>query len=311
MCEALCVDSSPGLMTIQPQSQYLFDSNGESVDPALSVFPNFGDGVFETVLVVNGELPFWGFHRARLEKGLSTLHIPLTQIIIDQCLAAALKMEPQVVRGFFKLRLQVFRGASSQYLGYASKDATPLIKVDFEKIAEPRFESIDLACSTIKLASQPCLAGLKHMNRLEQVLARKELDLINDANESSFSEALLFDQDDRLVEAIAANVFIQFEGQWRTPSLDGCGIEGTTRSWLLGHAFSELDQSVSVESITLETLAKSDAMFVCNAITGIREVRSLVLLDDIVRGDPKICFSPSSDIKTIANYWLSTVGVSV
>lgn len=307
MCEALCADSSSSPMKTQPQ--YLFDSNGASVDPALAMFPNFGDGVFETVLVVNGELPFWKYHCARLEKSLYRLHIPLAQDIIDQCLVAVLKMESQVARGFFKLRLQVFRGAAAQYSGYASKDATPLIKIDIEKIAEPCFESVDLTCSTIRLAFQPFLAGLKHMNRLEQVLARKELDLINSANESSFSEALLFDQDDRLVEAIAANVFIQVDGQWRTPSLDGCGIEGVIRSWLVDQAFSELGQSVSVESIALDSLAKIDAMFICNAITGIREVRSLVLPGANVKGESKMRFSQSSHVKAIASYWLSTVGV--
>ncbi len=118
-------------------------------------------------------------------------------------------------------------------------------------------------CQTM-LAVQPALAGHKHLNRLENVLARREW------RDPGIFEGLMRDTDGRVVSATAANLFARIGGRWRTPPVHRCGIAGIARGWLLAH----LD-GVEESDIHSGELAGAEALFLCNSVRGILPVARL------------------------------------
>jgi 4-amino-4-deoxychorismate lyase len=116
----------------------------------------------------------------------------------------------------------------------------------------------------LRLAAQPRLAGIKHLNRLEQVLARGEW------SDADVVEGLMFDQADNLVSATAANVFVAIDGVLRTPPVDACGVAGVLRGALL-----EALPDVRVQTLTKEDLMRADEMFLTSSVRGVLPVRAL------------------------------------
>ena len=124
-------------------------------------------------------------------------------------------------------------------------------------------------CAT-RLCHNPLLAGIKHLNRLEQVLARREWD------EPSIGEGLLLDVDGRLVEGTMSNLFLVRGQMLLTPDLRRCGIAGIMRSIILEQAER---QSLAAEIRSLEAadLQAADEVFLCNSLIGIWPV---IAVDD-------------------------------
>ena len=115
----------------------------------------------------------------------------------------------------------------------------------------------------LRLSLQPRLAGHKHLNRLEQVLARAEWD------DPGVFEGLLCDADGRVAGATAANVFVRSHGRWLTPRVDRCGVAGVMRAWCL-HALEAVEADLAPADVE-----GADAVFLCNAVRGILPVHRL------------------------------------
>ena len=122
---------------------------------------------------------------------------------------------------------------------------------------------VRLAWCGLRLAAQPALAGIKHCNRLEQVLARREVDA------AGCDEGLLMDPDGHVVSAISANLLVHLDGEWLTPPVDRCGVAGVLRGWLLQQGLAR------VRSLTPQDLESADHVALCNAVRGILPVVSL------------------------------------
>ena len=118
---------------------------------------------------------------------------------------------------------------------------------------------IRLLICDLRLATQPFLAGLKHLNRLEQVMARSEWD------DRSIHEGLLLDREDHVVSAISSNVFLVLAGRLLTPRLDLCGVRGVMRRAILNAFRDRCEQ----RRIMLDMLPEADEVFVCNSVRGI------------------------------------------
>jgi len=118
----------------------------------------------------------------------------------------------------------------------------------------------------LELAQQPRLAGIKHLNRLEQVLARAEW------TDPTIAEGLVGDANGHVIEGTAHNVFIVEAGRLLTPALGQCGVAGVMRQWILDHA-PGWDILVQVGDITWERLYQADEVFLCNSVHGIWPVR--------------------------------------
>ena len=223
----------------------------------------YGDGLFETMRAHRGELPWWEAHWARLVRGAQRLRLALP--------------DPEFVRGQARAMLQgrdagvlkliVTRGHGGR--GYAPpKDAEPAWMLALHSLPFTPSKGLALRWCETRLSIQPALAGLKHCNRLEQVLARCEWQDV-DAHGRDADEGLMLDTEDSVVCATAANVFALIDGRWTTPQVDRCGVAGVCRAW----ALTEL--RADEIRLSRRRLESAEAIFLCNAVRGILPVARL------------------------------------
>ncbi|KRA73054.1 hypothetical protein ASD78_15785 [Lysobacter sp. Root667] len=229
--------------------------------PALDRGYAYGDGLFETLRAHRGALPWWDAHWQRLSRGAARLHLALPRA--EQVRAEA---ERLLDGGDAVLKLIVSRGAGGR--GYAPPaDATPTWLLSTHPLpAPPPVAGLRLRWCDTRLAAPSALAGLKHCNRLEQVLARAEWD------EAGIDEGLMRDGDGHVVCATAANLFVLRDGRWWTPKVDRCGVAGVCRERLLNLLAEE---AVETATLSQDALESADAVFLCNAVRGILPVARL------------------------------------
>ncbi|WP_280552444.1 aminodeoxychorismate lyase [Halomonas sp. 25-S5] len=219
----------------------------------------YGDGLFETVLVRDGAPRLWEAHLARLARGCQVLGLPMPA---EHRLAAPLIDAPP---GLAVLKLMLTRGSGGR--GYASPAApAPRLRWQLSPFVPDtaRWKAgVRVRHCRLRLGIQPVLAGLKHLNRLENVLARGEW------ADADIAEGLLCDSEDRLVEATCMNLFWQREGRLETPRLDRCGVAGTLRAVLLERLpIAEVDAAPGV-------LASAEAVWLGNSVQGLWPVARL------------------------------------
>lgn len=223
----------------------------------------YGDGLFETVLVVDGRAPLWSRHMARLGEGCRRLALPAPdpEVLWHESQQAAAGLPRAVVRITFT------RGTGER--GYAPPvaprplrvvSATPAPTV----AADWYTNGIRVRFCDIRLGLQPVLAGLKHLNRLEQVLARAEW------QDPAIAEGLLCDADGRVVCATAANLFLVVDGRPLTPALDRCGVAGVTRAEVLARRVDALIGDIGVEDVM-----RAEELFLTSSVRGIVPVTAL------------------------------------
>lgn len=223
----------------------------------------YGDGLFETMRAHRGDAPWWDAHWARLQRGAQRLRMRLP----DEAL-----VREQATRlldgGDSVLKLIVTRGAGGR--GYApTPDAEPTWQLSTHPLpTAPRPGGLHLRWCETRLAIQPVLAGLKHCNRLEQVLARSEWPHAPSA-ERDADEGLMRSMDGDVICATMANLFMLRDGHWSTPALDRCGVAGICRDWLLAETGAEVGR------ITVTQVEVADALILCNAVRGILPVAGL------------------------------------
>ena len=141
-------------------------------------------------------------------------------------------------------------------------DAAPTWSLSLLPLPTPQGALRLHACET-RLAMQPALAGIKHCNRLEQVLGRA------DAERASCDEGLMRDMAGNPVCATSANLLVLRDGRWTTPPLDACGVAGVLRGWLLD------EDSIEVAAVSMDDAESAEALALCNAVRGILPVRML------------------------------------
>lgn len=121
---------------------------------------------------------------------------------------------------------------------------------------------------TLRLGAQPALAGVKHLNRLENVLARREW------SDSDIREGVLLDEAGDVVGGTMSNLFIVENGMLATPVLERAGVAGVTRERIVERA-ARSDVACRVERIPLERLLCAAEIFVVNSVIGAWPVRAL------------------------------------
>jgi 4-amino-4-deoxychorismate lyase len=195
---------------------------------------------------------------ARLREGARRLGIALPSVeYIEARIAEAIGG-----CGAGVLKLLLTRGEGGR--GYAPPvDAPPAWVLSLHPLPASQRSGLRLHWCETRLAAQPALAGIKHCNRLEQVLARAE------ADRSGCDEGLMRDMAGMPICATAANLLVFLDGRWSTPRVDACGVAGVLRGWLLDQGVAEIAEHApaAVES--------ADALALCNAVRGILPVVSL------------------------------------
>jgi 4-amino-4-deoxychorismate lyase len=223
----------------------------------------YGDGLFETMAAMDGRIRHFALHMARLEAGCGRLGIPmpLVALLEDECL--------QVLEGLGSgvVKLVITRGPGPRgYRPPQDPTVTRIVTASAMRSApSATSEGIVARVCDTRLGLNPRLAGIKHLNRLEQVLACAEWD------DPDIAEGLMLATDERLIGATAANLFLVRHGRLHTPEIRDCGVAGIMRQLVLAAAKS-LDLGVEVGDLGLAELRAADEIFVTNAVTGIRPV---------------------------------------
>lgn len=216
---------------------------------------HYGDGLFETLRLHQGHAPLWTWHRQRLEQGLAALSFPGNSIDFIERALAQLPEHARLSAG----KLLVSRGRAPR--GYLAPEC-PQLELLWQPFNAPSWAHQQFPngyctdINPIRLAIQPRLAGIKHLNRLEQVLARQQW-------QEGCQEMLLLDYDDWVVEGCMSNLFLWENNQLVTPQLDRCGVDGVIRRWLMSQ------HKVVEARIDRNRLQDADAVFFCNALIGI------------------------------------------
>jgi 4-amino-4-deoxychorismate lyase len=157
-----------------------------------------------------------------------------------------------------------------------------------ESFTRPLPQAQSLLVSDIKLAKQSCLAGLKHNNRLEQVLAKQWLAAHQSFHQTNFDDVLMLDTDNDVIEASAANVFFYDGEKWLTPILTHSGVNGVMRSFTIQNQ-RKLGILFEESKIKLDDISAFSSAFMCNALRGIVSIKSIT--SDMQQVDFDISYS--------------------
>tara|TARA_R110000782_G_scaffold235939_9_gene322028 strand:+ start:911 stop:1744 length:834 start_codon:yes stop_codon:yes gene_type:complete len=243
--------------------------NGNSSD-AISLFDRglqYGDGLFETIAVEKGSLLCWDEHIERLQSGCSRLKLPIPNQ--DALFEEARHLTGSVERGIIKITIT--RGQGGR--GYAlpvNVDSTRIISL--YPWPEYSFENpgngIKVHICHYRYAYNSVLAGIKHLNRLEQILARSEW------TDNSIAEGIVLDHDGNVIEGTMSNIFYIKNETLNTPDLSACGVNGIIRQKIITLA-TELDLELCINNISLKSLMEADEAFMCNSIIGVWPIRML------------------------------------
>jgi 4-amino-4-deoxychorismate lyase len=227
----------------------------------------YGDGLFETLAVQAGEPRHWARHLQRLSEGCRRLGLPPADG--DSLLSEARRLCAGRERAVLKILWS--RGAGGR--GYRPEPGMMPRRV-LSCLPWPDYPSDWCAqgvrvrwCET-RLGLQPLLAGIKHLNRLEQVLARAEW------NDPQIQEGLMQDIEGRVIAGTFSNLFIERSGVLYTPELTRCGIAGVTRARVIDAA-DKAGLPVRIGALSREAVEGADALFLCNALMGLAPVREL------------------------------------
>lgn len=228
---------------------------------------HYGDGVFETIAVVGGRPQLWDRHLRRLEAGCARLGIePVDGTTLGEEAGRLCAGLDRAV-----LKLLVTRGTGGR--GYRPASGCRATRV---LLCEPHAgypaeryrHGVNLRVCETRLGLNPSLAGLKHLNRLEQVMARREWD------DPDLAEGLMLDTEGHVVEGTMTNLFLVTDGMLTTPAIARCGVAGVMRAYIMERARQQR-MKVPERMLSLATVEQADEIFVCNSLIGIWPVRHI------------------------------------
>ena len=229
----------------------------------------YGDGLFETIAIRNGAARLWAAHLTRTQTGCQRLGLecPGSKNLLDLLNTAINKTD--VKTHFACARIVISAAASARGYRRDAKGscAAEVTVYPAEPIAKDLVSNgvATRLCST-RLAVQPALAGIKSLNRLEQVLARAEWE-----NKEVF-EGLMLDTDGRLICGTMSNVFLIKDSRVITPAITRCGVSGVMRAHVL-QLLEESGVDCEVRDVRAEELDTATELFLSNSQFGILPVQ--------------------------------------
>jgi len=227
----------------------------------------YGDGVFRTLRISQGRALHWPLHFQKLQHDCAVLGIscPDEALLDDELNGLLLKNKDGV------LKLIVTRGQGVR--GY-----TPPAQIDPTRIWDwspsPDYPSdfltrgIKARWCQLRLSHQPRFAGVKHLNRLENVLASAE------PHDADVAEGLLMDEVGNVIEGIRSNVFLVLRGTLITPDLSQCGVAGVQRDRVMLWA-KEHNMPLLVRAVTRSEVMEADEVFLVNSLINLWPIREL------------------------------------
>lgn len=224
---------------------------------------SYGDGLFETIRFIDGVAPLWSRHMDRLRESCIRLRLPAPDApqLAREAAAVIAGMRDAVVR------ITLTRGVGER--GYAPPPSTVPTRVvagfDAPAMAgDPYRSGLRVRWCDTRLAAQPLLAGMKHLNRLEQVLARAEW------SDPAVGEGLLCDAEGQVISGTMSNLFAVLDGALVTPALDRCGVAGVARAEILASR-----PGVRIQGLRPAELARASEVFLSSSVRGILPVQAV------------------------------------
>ncbi|MHB0974586.1 MAG: aminodeoxychorismate lyase [Thiobacillus sp.] len=229
----------------------------------------YGDGVFRTLRTQAGQPLWWRDHYAKLAADCAALMLACPG---EAVLHAEICRAAEAGQGAVKIMLT--RGTGAR--GYAPPPAESVTRVvlsaPLPAHAQPGApRDINARWCALRLARQPRLAGIKHLNRLENVLARAEW------NDPAIFEGLLCDDLGAVIGGVMSNLLIMKNGELFTPDLAECGVAGVARARLL-RAAPRLGIPTHIGRLPPAAILAADEVMICNSVIGVRRVARL---DDV------------------------------
>ncbi len=226
----------------------------------------YGDGVFRTLILRDGQPRWWDAHLAKLAQDCDRLGL---QSVPDDIWRNDLHAL-DIPEGESVLKLVVTRGAGIRgYRPSPAMSCTRLAIVTPAPKPVSQGDQVRVRICRLRLGHQPVLAGVKHLNRLENVLAQAEWD------DPEIAEGLLLDQDGHLVGGTKTNVFIVRGGRLVTPALSRCGVAGVARARLMAIAQSAGIEVELNDGLWLDDVMRAEEILLCNSVVGLWRVGRL------------------------------------
>ncbi len=223
----------------------------------------YGDALFETVAFRRRQAPLWNWHWQRLQTSCERLGMapPVEFELVEDCRQLT-RTVPDCV-----IRLTWTRGSGGR--GYWPDPEAPPRRIVERRpwptgLLEQRRSGLALQVSPQRLAIGAGLAGIKHGNRLEQVLAARV------CSAAGFDEAVMLDAAGRVAEAISANLLLELDGEVIAPEAEA-GVAGVGLAWLL----AQPEVQVRRAALSLAELDRCEGLMVINSVAGIRPARAL------------------------------------
>jgi len=252
---------------MQNKHDYIINGNLFGTISPLDRGLAYGDGVFRTLKVVNGLPEQWPQQYQTLVADCGAIGIvcPSAELLMSDLTQLFTPDEIAVAK------IIITRGDGER--GFAPPAITAPMRLVI-KSPMPDYPDINFTygvnlhvCET-RMSYQPKLAGIKHLNRLENILARMEW------NDPAIVEGIMLDMDDSVIECTSANIFARFDDTLITPSLLKCGIAGITRQRILDIAYT-FSLKTKIEAFDLKKLLSADEVIICNSLYGAWQVRSV------------------------------------
>jgi len=240
---------------------------------------SYGDGVFETIALRQGQVQLWSAHGQRLIKGLQSLGMVtntkaatqlVSHLIADIQAAYSLCAHADGV-----IKITVTRGLGERgYLAPQEPLCTRIVSLSPWPQGRAALSATGVNARVCRHAwsTNPALAGLKHLNRLDQVLAR------NEWHDESVHEGIMLDQNGGVISGVMSNLFVEIQGRLLVPKLDQCGIAGVMAAQVRQLAV-DLGIEVQQQAVCIADLARADAVFLTNSLNGIWPLVCLQRLD--------------------------------
>jgi len=233
----------------------------------------YGDGVFETCNIQCGSIPLWHLHKERLLNSCKQLLIPIESNIVELRVNQLLQQLEQAQIEHAILKITVTRGEGGRGYRLPENPQPTIVVGAFPAADYPAdffVEGVCVRICTQRLGCNSSLASLKHLNRLEQILARAEW------QDTSIAEGIMFDTQNNLVEGIFSNIFLIKGGQLVTPDLSQSGVAGVMRRFILEIIAPQAQLKTHIKILSHTDLFSADEIFLCNSLYGIWPVREIV-----------------------------------
>lgn len=232
----------------------------------------YGDGLFETIAVRSGRCQLLELHLRRLFLGCEKLFLNLDREKLQAELQAFTIQCNAVFPADSVIKLMVCRQPCGR--GYGAQPATAVLRI-LSGFSLPAVNpgllqhGVVLRFCNTPISVNPVLAGMKHLSRLDNVLARSEWD------HNEFFDGLMLDDRQHVIEGTMSNLFLINDNTLLTPSIDRSGVSGVMREWVMTVLAAKLGFSVVEKALNKADLFSADELFVCNSLHMLVPVRQL------------------------------------